>query len=447
MVSRPLLFLLFLSAMLHLWDLSEPDSVVFDEVHFGKFVTAYCCSGERFFDIHPPHGKLLIAGVAKLGGYQGDFGFDSIGQPYGHTPIFSLRLVPAISGILLPLILYGLLIRLGASRAAAWFGALLITLDNGLLVQSRIIALDAILLVGIFGALYAFLTAEDAGPSRQRRLWLILAGMLCGLALGTKFTGLTAIGLILLIGLLRCWERPTLGRLMEQLRRLPWVLSAAILIYLPGWALHFALLPHPGPGDAFYPPSGEFLTDLVRLHQVMFQANYGLASPHADSSPWWSWPLMLTPILYWAKEAGLIYFIGNPLLWWGASLLLLVFGVNLGLQRVSELRLWPEDRPPRSLWIPLAGFTISLVPHILIPRVLFLYHYLPPLLFSLLFVVLCLDRVGWIRPGGLQAQRRSYFVALALVFMAFLLTAPLTYGAAFLPGYLELLFRVFPGWR
>jgi dolichyl-phosphate-mannose--protein O-mannosyl transferase len=34
---------------------------VFDEVTFGKFVQAYCCTGERFFDIHPPHGKLLIA--------------------------------------------------------------------------------------------------------------------------------------------------------------------------------------------------------------------------------------------------------------------------------------------------------------------------------------------------------------------------------------------------
>lgn len=446
-MKRPLLILVFLSAMLHLWDLSEPDTVVFDEVHFGKFVTAYCCSGERFFDIHPPHGKLLIAGVAKLGGYEGDFGFNAIGQPYGHIPIFSLRLVPAIAGILLPLIFYSLLICLGASQAAAWFGAILITLDNGLLIQSRIIALDTILLVGIFGALSAFLTAEGAGPSQSRRLWLILSGTLCGLAVGTKFTGLTAIGLIMLIGLLRWWERPGLAPFLEQLRRLLWVLSAAILTYLLGWALHFALLPHPGPGDAFYAPSGRFLTDLIKLHQVMFQANYGLASPHADSSPWWSWPLMLTPILYWAKEGGLIYFIGNPLLWWGASLLLLVFGVNLGLQRVSELRLWPEDRPPRSLWIPLAGFSISLVPHILIPRVLFLYHYLPPLLFSLLFVVLCLDHSGWIRPGGLQAQRRSYFVALALILAGFLSMAPLTYGHAFVPGYLELLFRLFPSWR
>ncbi|MBI3421301.1 MAG: phospholipid carrier-dependent glycosyltransferase, partial [Candidatus Sungbacteria bacterium] len=40
---------------LHFTALDYPRQVVFDEVHFGKFVNAYCCTKERFFDIHPPH--------------------------------------------------------------------------------------------------------------------------------------------------------------------------------------------------------------------------------------------------------------------------------------------------------------------------------------------------------------------------------------------------------
>ena len=63
--------LLAVSAALHgLW-LSEPRSVVFDEVHFGGFAEAYVSSRAYFFDIHPPHAKLIIAGTAGLAVYAG----------------------------------------------------------------------------------------------------------------------------------------------------------------------------------------------------------------------------------------------------------------------------------------------------------------------------------------------------------------------------------------
>ena len=38
--------------------------MVFDELHFGKFVNGYV-KGEYFFDIHPPFSKLLIAFAAR----------------------------------------------------------------------------------------------------------------------------------------------------------------------------------------------------------------------------------------------------------------------------------------------------------------------------------------------------------------------------------------------
>ena len=77
-----LLGLFVVSALLHFTALDWPHSVIFDEVHFGKFVTAYCCTHQRFFDIHPPVTKLLIAASAYVGGYKGDFDFDHIGEAY-----------------------------------------------------------------------------------------------------------------------------------------------------------------------------------------------------------------------------------------------------------------------------------------------------------------------------------------------------------------------------
>ena len=81
----------------------------------GNFVSAYCCTGERIFDLHPPHGKLLIAAGARLGGYDGKFTFGQIGKPYGDVPVFALRFVPALAGVLIAPLFLLLLVELGAS--------------------------------------------------------------------------------------------------------------------------------------------------------------------------------------------------------------------------------------------------------------------------------------------------------------------------------------------
>ncbi|CAH1391621.1 unnamed protein product [Nezara viridula] len=48
--------------------LEEPPNIVFDELHFGKYVGMYV-KKIFFFDLHPPLGKLLISGVAYLAGF------------------------------------------------------------------------------------------------------------------------------------------------------------------------------------------------------------------------------------------------------------------------------------------------------------------------------------------------------------------------------------------
>ena len=95
---RLLALLFVLSSGLHLFRLSEPRRVVFDEVHFGTFVSAYCGDGRYFFDIHPPHGKLLIAAMARLGGYRGGQTFRELDEPMTEVSPALLRLAPALAG-------------------------------------------------------------------------------------------------------------------------------------------------------------------------------------------------------------------------------------------------------------------------------------------------------------------------------------------------------------
>jgi dolichyl-phosphate-mannose-protein mannosyltransferase len=76
-------------------------------VHFGKFASYYL-KREFFFDIHPPLGKMLLAGVGWLVGYdgnlpidiEGSFMFENIGMSYveDNVPYISYRMFCALCG-------------------------------------------------------------------------------------------------------------------------------------------------------------------------------------------------------------------------------------------------------------------------------------------------------------------------------------------------------------
>ncbi len=166
--------------------------VVFDEVHFGKFISSYCCTHERFFDIHPPIGKLIIAAGASASGYTGDFPFESIGQSYGTMPIERIRVALAVIASLLPVSIFVLLRQVGVSPVFAFLGGFAVAFDNALIVESRLIITDSILLAATFGALACAFAAIRSSRRDYSWMWTVCAGVLSGIAAGTKFTGLAA---------------------------------------------------------------------------------------------------------------------------------------------------------------------------------------------------------------------------------------------------------------
>jgi dolichyl-phosphate-mannose--protein O-mannosyl transferase len=434
-----------LGAIVHFTKLTSPREVVFDETHMGKFVSAYCCTGERIFDVHPPHAKLLIALGSKVGGYDGKFPFDRIGQPYSeNTPVFFLRLVPALSGLLLPIIFFSLLIQLGATVPAALLGGIALVFENAITVETRILVFDGILLCAQMATLYFLLPANRAKGFRF--YWLTFyAGACAGLALGTKFTGLAALGVsgvYLVVKAIKRWDRAyTMLRFRQAL-----VLGlGAALVYVAGWAIHFALLTRPGPADAFHPTTGNFWHDFQVVHKTMHAANSGLQKTHPDGSGPFTWPLMKVAPFYWAGKDATIYLIGNPIVWWGTSLLFLVLLVNLVLRRVTTLT-WQESESRSLAWLIGVGYVISFAPLIFVKRVLFLYHYLTPLVFSLAFVILWLDRSGFVVSSRLHKQRRSYYVVVGLIVAGFLVISPITYGFS-LGTYDEWLVGIIRSWR
>ena len=73
------------------FSLENPNNVVFDEMHYGKYAGQYL-KNTFFFDSNPPLGKLMIAFAGYLANWDGNFGFDKIGVEYPDSvPLWTLR--------------------------------------------------------------------------------------------------------------------------------------------------------------------------------------------------------------------------------------------------------------------------------------------------------------------------------------------------------------------
>ncbi|XP_034244054.1 protein O-mannosyltransferase 1 [Thrips palmi] len=243
---------------MRLYHLEEPKSIVFDELHYGKFVGMYM-KRIFFFDQHPPFGKQLVAAVAYLAGFDGEFKFDSIGSPYpASVPIFALRLVPAISGALLLPVAYHVVLELGFSQ---WTGALagfFLLCDNALLTQSRFILMEPmLLLLSLLGLLCVlkFRKLREQPYSVKWWLWLSLAATFLTLAVCVKYIGGLTYSLCMAILLRDYWHLlgnrslPSGALLRQFAGRLCVLIAIPSAVYLAVFYVHLSVLNHAGPHD------------------------------------------------------------------------------------------------------------------------------------------------------------------------------------------------------
>jgi len=169
----PLIILLVLALATRFVFLDYPSEVVFDEVHFGKFVSAYF-NHQYYFDIHPPLGKLMIAGFSSLLGFQPGQAFGQIGEQANARQLFVLRFLPALFGALLPLVFYAIVRVLGGSKKAAFLAGFLIIFDNAFLVESKFILVDSFLFLFGFLSLFIFLLSQKQENRLKKHLFYFL---------------------------------------------------------------------------------------------------------------------------------------------------------------------------------------------------------------------------------------------------------------------------------
>ncbi|MDP3697676.1 MAG: phospholipid carrier-dependent glycosyltransferase [Candidatus Taylorbacteria bacterium] len=447
----------------------HPNETVFDEVHFGKFVSAYYTK-EFYFDIHPPLGKQIIAGFAKLSDFKPEFAFAEIGEKFPNKQYMILRFLPSLASSLLPLVIYLLLLELGISRFAAFMGGLFIVFENAFLTQGRYILMDSFMLLFGFLSLLFYFKYKKLQATR----YLLYAGVSSGLALSIKWLALSFVALPLaveglaLLSLLREHGFKSLpfakiGKLAGALILLP------LLIYFSVFVVEFSLLTKSGAGDAFLNPGfqkslqgNKFENDsatkdsnlfqkFFELNAEMYKANQRLTATHPYSSQWYSWPLMTRSIYYWVNpvrspicilyigrclwhltsngvnDNARIYLIGNPVIWWSstAAISYLVFSILYLVFRKLNTRYTIHD----TRYLLLAGYVINMLPFIGVKRVMFLYHYFTAYIFAIIMLV-------WLISQNKNSET-IFRVLLVVGVIAFVYFAPLSYGLELSPKAYE----------
>jgi dolichyl-phosphate-mannose--protein O-mannosyl transferase len=456
--------------------LDTPQKLVFDETYYVKDAYSFLISGyERNWPdkandsfnagnpaillaspeyvVHPPVGKWMIAAGMWLFGADNAFGW---------------RFAAALTGTLSILLLSLIALKLFRSLPLAGAAGLLLAVDGHHLVMSRTSLLDIFLMFWILAAFGALLMDRDDGRRRlARRLaraaarnggqppgamllsgpwlgirwWRLAAGVCLGLAVGTKWSGLfflAGFGLLTVfwdlsarrIAGIRGWISG--GIIKDGIPAFLAIVPVAGLVYAATWTGWFR------SDNAYFRrwaednPSAEWgwLPDSVRslahYHQEAYTFHQGLGSEHPYEASAWSWLVLGRPTSFFyespqqgtpgcavEKCTSAILSVGNPLVWWGAAVSLVI------------LLFWWAGRRDWRAGAILAGVGAGYLPWFLYPeRTMFYFYAVSFEPFLVLALVYCLGLVlgraadpPWRRLSGLYLV--ALFVAVSVLLSAF----------------------------
>ncbi|HEY2556168.1 MAG TPA: phospholipid carrier-dependent glycosyltransferase [Diaminobutyricibacter sp.] len=428
-----------LAAVLRLWNLANPHSLVFDETFYVKDAWTLMHLGyegswpdkadlsfndggvniygtQASFVAHPPLGKWIIAlGLAA----------------YGAGNSFGWRVSTAVVGILAVVVLMLITRKLFRSTILAVIAGFLMAIDGHAIVMSRVAILDNSVM---FFALLAFgcllldrdwhatrLAARVAelrekggnpawGPVLWWRPWLIAAGILCGLCAGVKWTGVYflaffAIYTVIVDAVARrrvglpFWitgsilkQGPATFLLMVPIALVSYIATWSGWIFTTGgydrsWA---TTVGKPWGGGLAWVP--HWLQNLWHYQTEMYNYSINLHVPHPYQANPLTWLFMIRPTSMYYQGTVLgqdgctssacssaITSVGNPLIWWAAAAA--VFYLVYRLVRYREWR----------VGLILTGIAAGYLPWLLyINRTVFQFYTIafePYLILALTFVI------------------------------------------------------------
>ena len=444
---------------------------VFDEKHYVPQAWDMVRSYHNFFlggiesnpgyglVVHPPLGKQILA----------------IGEAmFGYTPL-GWRVMPALFGVAIILLIFELTrtltqswkIGLIAGFIACFDGVLLVGAKFGMLdiFQTAFVVAAAVMLAHDHRQVHQRLhdswrsgtiTTSPLGPRLGFRWWRFGAGIMLGLALSVKWSGLYYIAFFGLMSvfsdlyLRRRYGVPrfTLGTLYrDTVPALGSIVAVPALLYLWSWRAWFAsetsVYRHAatdGTIDADSPlailPIPDAFASWLYYHFSVLEFHSELTTSGGHSHPWdskpWSWLAATRPILYYTqKDASCplgsgtcdaqIFLFGTPAIWW-LTVPVLLWGIYR----------WFISKD-MNMVIPVVAFAAGFIPWLIAyDRQMYFFYAMPLVPFTIVLLALA---CGYLWGRGNQLSRwplttgsMAVVVYLALVVAMFLFFAPLLYG-------------------
>lgn len=431
--------------------------------------------------VHPPVAKRVLAIGEWLLGY----------GPAGW------RVMSALAGVAVVLLLVDAARRLTGSRVAMVAAGVLGICDGVLFVGSRVGMLDMIQTLFILAAAWALLVdrdrqarrladwarARDAaaaagpagaaaaadaafGPRLPWRWWRFAAGVALGLALGVKWSGLyymAAFGLWSVFTDLADRRRagaahPVLGALRrDTLPALGHLVAVPLGTYLLSWRSWFAQetsvyrhLPADQAEPGFAAAAGwpEPIRNFLHYQRGVLEFHASLTTSGGHHHPWeskpWQWLWAGRPMLYYSSEGDCAegmrctarqMLFGTPPIWWL-------------LTPVLAWAAWRMIRRlDRRLALPVTGAVASWLPWAVAhDRQMYFFYATALIPFGILaFAAAAADLAGW-RVRGRRVGLALVALHLALVVAAFAFWYPILAGLA-LPEASGALRFWLPSWR
>jgi dolichyl-phosphate-mannose-protein mannosyltransferase len=383
------------SLALRFWGLTRFNTLVFDEVYYAKFASAFL-KREIVFTGHPPLSTYIVA----IGIWIGQHLPWGQNQPQNDltglilSP-FSYRWLNALTGSFIPPLVGAIAYQLTQRYSYALIATLLMAADGLFLVESRY-ALNNVYLVGLGLLGHLFLLLAFRAVSWRRWAYLGLAGIGLGGAASIKWNGLGfllgaqavwGIGW-LLYWLHWLWNRaqapphpmphPTSSQATRlsasQARSGPAIASVDLVRALTALAVvavqitvALAIIPALTYYVSWIPYIQVDQSDSnfwqLQAQTLDYHKRVGGIDAHPYCSRWYSWPLMLRPVAYFyqtiqnqgeiavptvgpplpANVVNAIYDVhamGNPILWWFSTLavvLLFAVFVSTGWQKLASI--------------------------------------------------------------------------------------------------------------
>jgi dolichyl-phosphate-mannose-protein mannosyltransferase len=402
------------AAVLTFARLGHPDAITFDETYYVADARDLAATGsESSFAVHPPLGKWVIAaGIALVGD-----------TPTGWRAGGALLSVLAVAATV------DLVRRLTGRVAAGVVAGVLVLTDGVWLSVARLAMLDSVLAALVTFGTWALVvdhqraTARssdliappdevlDTGPLRRAppvsRWPLVASGVLFGLAVATKWSGLLALGGAgLLAGGWELAARRRRGGSGSRVtaRAAARVGSALVVVpiavyavsWLP-WTAGFASTPTAasactedggedgGVDPMCDPPWQDRLAGLGRHHLDITRFHGRLDAEHPYRAPATTWPAQVRPVVAHyvscdadgtdaegqpcapADRASEVAILGNPALWWSGLILVPLSAAALrrrdGAAVVPLVMLGSQFLPWLAVGRPVFNFyTAPLVP-------------------------------------------------------------------------------------